>query len=454
MSKQERIQPRKLKGFRDLLPHQARLKKNISDVIGKNAALAGFESIDTPALEYAETLLGTGEETDKEVYRFTDHGDRSVALRFDLTVPFARYVTENYADLIFPFKKVQIANAWRGEKPQKGRYREFCQADLDIIGVDSLSADVEVISCILINLNELLPQAFTMSLGHRIILSALIRATLPTLDAALDFRVLIAIDKLAKIGRPAVRDLIAAMPSVEAGQAEQLLTRLEQKNSEGDTDLEALVPLLAACPEALTEIARLKESALIIRRLLGAAKGHAKLRIDLSVARGLAYYTGIVFETTIDGLDGFGSISSGGRYNGLVSRFSHTELAGIGGSIGVDRLLAAMEQLNPVEASPRRGVFIALAGGEGRLYGFELLQKLRDLAIISDIALKEGKLANQFKLADKRNFAWVLTIGSEELASQTVSIKNLATGEEHRGIAKEQGFALLQAEKQGNLANQ
>ncbi|MBC7530168.1 MAG: ATP phosphoribosyltransferase regulatory subunit, partial [Oligoflexus sp.] len=202
MGKQEKIQPRKLKGFRDLLPQQARLKKSITDIIWKHAAVAGFEAIETPALEYAETLLGTGEETDKEVYRFTDAGDRSVALRFDLTVPFARYVVENFSELTFPFKKVQIGNSWRGEKPQKGRYREFCQADLDIIGVDSLSADVEVISCIMQNLNELLPKSFTMSVGHRIILSALIRASLPTIDPSLEFKVLIILDKLAKIGRP------------------------------------------------------------------------------------------------------------------------------------------------------------------------------------------------------------------------------------------------------------
>ncbi|MBC7661637.1 MAG: histidine--tRNA ligase [Chitinophagaceae bacterium] len=441
MSKQDRIQPRKLKGFRDLLPQQARLKKNITDVIWKNAALAGFEGIETPALEYAETLLGTGEETDKEVYRFEDHGERSVALRFDLTVPFARYVVENYSELVFPFKKVQIGNSWRGEKPQKGRYREFCQADLDIIGVDSLNADVEVISCIIQNLNELIPQPFTMSLGHRIILSAVIRASLPSLPADHEFKVLIALDKLAKIGKPLVRDLLLAMPGVEDSQPDELLARLELKNSEGDTDLDALKVLLSSQPDAIAEIERLQTTAALIRAVTSA--GHGALRVDLSIARGLGYYTGIVFETTIDGLDGFGSISSGGRYNGLVSRFSNTELPGIGGSIGVDRLLAAIEQLNVVKAPERKGVFIALAGGEGRLYGFEWLQELRSHGILSDIALKEGKLGNQFKFADKRSYAWVLTIGSDELSTQTVSLKNLGTGDEHRGIARAKALDLL-----------
>lgn len=441
MTKTDKIEPRKLKGFRDLLPQQARLKKQITDIIWKNAAVAGFDAIETPALEYAETLLGTGEETDKEVYRFVDHGDRTVALRFDLTVPFARYVVENYSELTFPFKKVQIGNSWRGEKPQKGRYREFCQADLDIIGVDSLSADVEVISCIMQNLNELLSAPFTMSLGHRIILSALIRRSIPEI-AGNEFKVLIAIDKLAKIGKDAVLKIISELPQVEMSQAQALLDTLLRKNAEGDSDLEALKALFADAPETLLEITRLQSSAEIIRSILG-PRSKGNLRVDLSIARGLGYYTGIVFETTIDGLDGFGSISSGGRYNGLVNRFSNQELPGIGGSIGVDRLLAAIEQLGEAKKSARAGVFVALASSDCRAYGFELLQGLRAEGLLSDIALKEGKLGNQFKYADKRNFAWVMTIGGDELAAKTVSLKNLATGEEHRGVGLTQGLELL-----------
>ncbi|RZA23641.1 MAG: histidine--tRNA ligase [Proteobacteria bacterium] len=441
VSKTDKIEPRKLKGFRDLLPQQARLKKEITDVIWKNAVLAGFDSIETPALEYADTLLGTGEETDKEVYRFLDHGERSVALRFDMTVPFARYVVENFSELTFPFKKLQIGNSWRGEKPQKGRYREFCQADLDIIGVDSLSADVEVISCIVQNLNELLPKPFTMSLGHRIILSALIRKSIPEIGPN-EFKVLIAIDKLAKIGKAAVLKIISELSGVKAGEADDLLNKLLRKNSEGDSDLDALKELFTGDLETVYEITRLQSSAAIIRQLVGHT-GHGQVRVDLSIARGLGYYTGIVFETTIDGLDGFGSISSGGRYNGLVNRFSSQELPGIGGSIGVDRLLAAMEQLQTTSEVVRNGVFIALGGADCREYGFELLQKLRQQKIVSDIALKEGKLGNQFKYADKRRFAFVLTIGGDELAAKTMSLKNLATGEEHRSISQVEGFQLL-----------
>lgn len=444
MNTRDRIEPKKLKGFRDFLPQQAMLRRAIQDTIWKNALLAGFQPIDTPVMEYAETLLGSGgQETDKEVYRFQDHGERAVALRFDLTVPFARYVAENYAELSFPFKKVQIGNAWRGEKPQKGRYREFCQADLDIVGVDSLAADVEVLVCILKNLETLVPVSFTMAIGHRIILSALIQALLPGLEAGGEGRALIALDKLAKIGAPAVAELLSAIPGATPAGAEALLKTLTQKTSEGDSDLQALRELLSGSP-AEVEIQRLSETVTLLRQLLSGAQ--VKIRIDLSIARGLGYYTGIVFETTIDGLDGFGSISSGGRYNGLVSRFSSQELPGIGGSIGVDRLLAALEQLNPQETQSRRGIFVAVASENERAYAFELLAQLRQRGLTADIALKAGKLGNQFKYADKRRYAKVVTIGEEELRTRSLSLKDLESGLENRGVAYEEALALLSVE--------
>ena len=444
MSAQDRIQARKLKGFRDFLPHQAQVRKHIMDKIWGHARLAGFQPIDTPVVEFAETLLGTGgAETDKEVYRFTDHGDRAVALRFDLTVPFARYVAENYSDLVFPFKKVQIGNAWRGEKPQKGRYREFCQADLDIVGVDSLAADLEVLSCIMKNLDDLVPSAFTMALGHRVILSALIAHCLPGLEEGGAVRTLIALDKLAKIGVPAVKALIVEVPGANAEGADKLLETLLLKNAQGDSDLQALRERLTD-PVAQAEIDRLAETVALLRELLPSEK--AKVVVDLSIARGLGYYTGIVFETTIDGLDGFGSISSGGRYNGLVSRFSSQELPGIGGSIGVDRLLAALEQMQSSQEQVRRGVFVAVAADAQRAYAFRLVQELRRRGVIADIALKSGKLGNQFKFADKRLYAKVVTVGEDEVKTQTLSLKDLASGQEQRSVAYAAALDLLAAE--------
>ncbi len=453
MSTTDRIQPKKLKGFRDFLPQQATLRRQITEQIWNLATLAGFQAIDTPVLEYAETLLGTGgQETDKEVYRFQDHGEREVALRFDLTVPFARFVAENQADLVFPFKKVQIGNAWRGEKPQKGRYREFCQADLDIIGVDTLAADVEVLSCILQNLERLVPGPFTMAIGHRVILSALIQECLPGIAPGAEGRALIALDKLAKIGVAAVTQLLIDIPGADPNGAEKLLHCLQLRRPNGDSDLEVLLQMLPGA-EAKAEIKRLQASVDLLRRLVQANadaspnKGGSKaqVRVDLSIARGLGYYTGIVFETTIDGLDGFGSVSSGGRYNGLVSRFSSLELPGIGGSIGVDRLLAALEQLGAQDKVnvARKGVFLAVTSENEWPYAFELLQTLRQRGLLADVALKAGKLGNQFKFADKRNYATVVTIGEEEVKSRSLSLKDLATGAERRGISYEEGLVAL-----------
>ncbi len=442
MNTQARIQPRKLKGFRDFLPQQALLRKSITDKIWQNALLAGFQPIDTPVLEYSETLLGSGgNETDKEVYRFTDHGEREVALRFDLTVPFARYVAENFSELVFPFKKVQIGNAWRGEKPQKGRYREFCQADIDIVGIDSLAADVEVLTCILRNLEELVPQSFTMAIGHRVILSTLITLCLPTIEAGGEVKALMALDKLAKIGQAAVVRLLLEIPGTDAAGAEKLLHLLLAKNAAGDSDLK-LLKGLSQDPGFAAELERYEETVRLVRHL--AAGERASVRMDLSIARGLGYYTGIVFETTIDGLDGFGSISSGGRYNGLVSRFSSQELPGIGGSIGVDRLLAALEQLGTEASQPRQGIFIAVASETERAYAFELLGQLRSRKFLADIALKAGKLGNQFKFADKRRYATVVTIGEEERINRTLSIKLLETGQEQRNLGFAEALAVLE----------
>jgi histidyl-tRNA synthetase len=209
MSKHGIIEPKRLKGFRDYMPDQMEKRLEIMDLIRREAALAGFRSIGTPALEYAETLMGQGsDETDKQVYRFKDNGDRDVALRFDLTVPFARFVGEHQGALTFPFKKLQMGDVWRGENTQKGRYREFTQCDLDIIGADTMMADIEVLSVFVRILSNAGCGGTTMALGNRRILSGLISTRCPGLTPAQETEVLIALDKLAKIGPAKVADLI------------------------------------------------------------------------------------------------------------------------------------------------------------------------------------------------------------------------------------------------------
>ncbi len=434
----------KLKGFRDYLPEQARLRRQIINTLYNEATLAGFLPIDTPALEYSETLLGQGgEETDKEVYSFEDHGGRKVALRFDLTVPFARFVAENLNELPLPFKKVQAGEVWRGEKPQKGRYRQFCQADVDIVGADSIEADVEVIGLLAGTMARVLAeprlnistekQQFIMSVGHRHLLGALIKKTLPNVADNNEHRVLIALDKLTKIGREKVATLLQEIPGADAAGATTLLDYLLTKDATGASDLEALRAMLPESAQPMLK--RFAETIELLRRQFKAFPA-ANIVADLSIARGLGYYTGVVFETFLTALPGFGSISSGGRYNDLVARFIKQDLPSVGGSIGVDRLLAGIEQLQAPSAQREHGVFIAMATEDAREYAFAMLRELRDQGIMTDIAVKTGKLGNQFKFADKRGYQGVITVGTDEVNQKTFSLKNLATGQEEKNAAR------------------
>lgn len=431
------VKPRKLKGFRDFLPELMIQRKQMIDTIWKRATTAGFEPIETPVLEYLDTLLGSGgQEADKEIYQFTDHGERQVGMRFDLTVPFARFVAEHHGQMVLPFKKLQIGNSWRGEKPQKGRYREFCQADCDIIGADSMAADVEVLNVILDALSSLIAVPFTMSLGNRQVLSAILKKLFQGITESEEKKALIILDKIDKIGFEKASTLLLELDAAD----ENALSALEKiliSESNKDTDLDSLKVLFAGDADVLAQIERLEQTAKICRSSLGAGS-KARVKVDLKIARGLGYYTGIVFETLIDELQGFGSVSSGGRYNDLVNRFSKQSLPGIGGSIGVDRLLAAVEELSSEKKEERHGVYIALADHQpmSLAYGFKLASKLRKTCVDSrvDIAVKPSKLAQQFKYADRKLYAKVVVIGESELQSSLYSVKDLESGSEAKQI--------------------
>jgi histidyl-tRNA synthetase len=439
MSKGGKIEPRRLKGFRDYLPAVMRGRYRISDAVRFEAELAGFQPVGTPALEYAEILLGQGgEETDKQVYKFTDHGDRQVALRFDLTVPFARFVAEHQGELTFPFKRMQIGDVWRGENTQKGRYREFGQCDLDIIGNDSVAADVEVLLTLARILKRVGFGKFTVAVGHRPVLSALIRKTLGITDVQAETQALIALDKLAKIGADKVREMLVKIPENihgEAGAA-ALLGQLQQKTATGDSDLAAVQAFLGSDEASGASMQRLKHTLDLLRQLT-ADLSELTLRLDLTIARGLGYYTGIVFETTIDALPGFGSICSGGRYNDLASRFTTRELPGVGGSVGLDRLLAALEELNQLSDVRSAEVFVAVATADAQAYAFTIAQAVRGNGMACDIGLG-GKLSNQFKHADRLGARFVITVGTDEVVSRTANVKDMKLGTEKKGVSSDQ----------------
>ncbi|MEY4630502.1 MAG: Histidine--tRNA ligase, partial [Pseudomonadota bacterium] len=401
-----RIEPRKLKGFRDYLPGPMRLRQFILGEIRAVARSAAFHEIATPALEYEETLLGQGgEETDKQVYRFEDHGGRKVALRFDLTVPFARFVAENQGTLVFPFKKLQIGDVWRGENTQKGRYREFGQCDFDIIGVDSVAADVEVMLALATVLSRVPAGGVTMHLNHRGLLSGILAAAFGAgMPASDETKALVAIDKLAKVGEDEVRKMLSALatrgPRGPEEAAAIVVRAISAKAADGQADFVALQKLVAAeNPAAMAglepHIARVNEIRSILERC--GPKSGVKFKVDLSVARGLGYYTGVVFETTMDRLPGFGSVSSGGRYNDLASRFTNRELPGVGGSVGLDRLVAGIEELGSFAPEGGQGVMVAVASRNALAYAFEVVALLRDDGVSADVGLTEGKVGNQFK---------------------------------------------------------
>jgi histidyl-tRNA synthetase len=392
-------------------------------------------------LEYAETLLGQGsDETDKQVYRFEDHGERKVAMRFDLTVPFARFVAEHQGELVFPFKRLQIGDVWRGENTQKGRYREFCQCDLDIIGVDSAAADIEILASFYRILCGFDLGGFTMRLGNRVILSAMLAKAFPGITARGESEALIALDKLDKIGKDAVVGLLSKIESGTAADdqklgAQTLIDVLLATEEGGGTDRSAVKELLAGHDAGLAEMRRMETILSALDSLVSATPG-GTVRLDLSIARGLGYYTGVVFETTLDLLPGFGSISSGGRYNNLAERFTNRSLPGVGGSIGLDRLLAGLEDLGKIKKQNPTPVFIAVATEDALISASTLAAQLRDNSIGCDIGLASGKLGHQFKHADRLGCRYVITLGTTEVETNTYNLKDMAQGSEQKSLPR------------------
>ncbi|MCX6126174.1 MAG: ATP phosphoribosyltransferase regulatory subunit, partial [Proteobacteria bacterium] len=281
---EKKIEPRRLKGFKDYLPALMETRARYQSLIRVQAQLAGFREIGTPALEYLETLLGQGgDETDKQLYRFEDHGGRKVGLRFDLTIPFARFIAEHQGELVFPFKRLQIGDVWRGENTQKGRYREFCQCDLDIIGVDTINADIEVITCLMRTLAQFSLGGFTMRIGNRILLSAIIRKAYPGIEASGEQQAMIALDKLDKIGASGVIGLLIKIPGSTSESADLLVSIVTNKDRAGNSDQARLADFLVGHEAALKELSRMSEILTVLKSLSGNMPG-TSVQLDYSIA--------------------------------------------------------------------------------------------------------------------------------------------------------------------------
>lgn len=382
----------------------------------------GFAPIDTPALEYLDILLGKGsEESDKQMYSFTDHGGREVGMRFDLTIPLARFAAQHIGQLGTPFKRYHIASVWRGENTQRGRYREFMQCDFDTIGTKSVAADIEMVLVIDRLMQEIGIDDFTIRINNRQVLSGLLQ-TLGLADKSAE--ILRAIDKLSKIGREGVVKELTGQGGLSADQADRVLQLVGIEATDNATVLAELEKIVAGNETGEAGVARLAE---ILSGAAAAGVGDGRVVLDVSIARGLDYYTGVVFETFLDQLPAIGSVASGGRYDNLAELYTKQELPGIGGSLGLDRLLAAMEELKMLDGRATTAPVLVAYFDADRLPDYlKIAQSVRAAGIGAELYPEPKKLGQQLKYADRRGFQIALIAGTNELERGVCQVKDLA----------------------------
>ncbi len=420
------IDPRTLRGFRDSLPQAEVGRLAVQEKLARVFRRFGFVPIDTPVLEYAEILLGKGGgETDKQVYRFRDHGDRDVAMRFDLTVPFARFMAAHAHELYLPFKRYHMAKVWRGENTQRGRYREFVQIDFDIVGVDSASADFETLLVMQESFRELGVPRFRIHFSHRELLNGFL-AGRGLSDSYLP--VLRLIDKLRKIGPQEVRAQLAELVSEQA--AGQILEFV----ATGSSDRETLERVGSLLPPDCPPVERLRT---VWRCIEDCGLGE-HFHFDPAITRGLDYYTGVVFETFLGDLPDIGSVCSGGRYNDLASLYTQEKLPGVGASIGLDRLMAALEELGLAAVGGAAPQALVLLLDESLLADYHRLAgSLRQAGLEVEVYPEARKLAVQLKYAEKRGIPLAVIFGPEESSRGQYTLKDLRDRSSHEGLSAE-----------------
>lgn len=410
-----RIEPRTLKGFTDELPTRAFTKEWCIDTAKATFRSFGYLPIETPALEYADILMGKlaeGAELERQIYRFEDQGGRDVALRFDLTVPLARFVAQHRNELQVPFKRYQVASVWRGENPQAGRLREFTQCDIDIVGTTAPAADGEVLAVIGALMQALHMPAYDIHVNDRALLTAVLEEGRVTADAA---AVLRAIDKLPKIGRDGVEEELRTLEL--SGQ--QAADVLDLCTASGSTD--DVLARFGPAGDRLREVIDLA----VANGLPGDA-----IVVDLSIARGLDYYTGTVFESFLRDLRGIGSVCSGGRYDGLTALYSSEALPGVGASLGLSRVLDAWERLGIVSVAPSSAPVLVLRFPNVETPPETLANQLRRAGIAAEAYPDPRKIGDQFKYAERKGCRVAVIRGPGELAAGTVKVKDLTTREE------------------------
>ena len=422
MSKTE---PRTLAGFMELLPEEQILFEQIKNTIEKTYQKFGFLPLDTPIIELSEVLLAkAGGETEKQIYRF-QKGDTDLALRFDLTVPLAKFVAKNYGNLSFPFRRYQIGKVYRGEKAQKGRFREFYQCDIDIIGDGELNTmnDAEIPSVIYNVFKELGFDNFTIRINNRKLLNGLFESIDQKNNSTEILRI---IDKIEKIGKEEViKELKELKVTDEAidkiigfieikGTSDEKLEKLEKLGINNDTYKEGL--------EELTQTVK------YVRAFQVPDKN---FNVDLTIARGLDYYTGTVYETFLNDYRELGSVCSGGRYENLAEYYTDKKLPGVGISIGLTRLFYKLNELKLIQAKQKSiSKVLVIPMLEDMETPIEIASKLRTKGINTEVYLNDKKLKSKMKYADKLQIPYVIVVGEDEVKSGVVKVKNMQTGVE------------------------
>jgi len=419
------IEPRVLKGFRDFLPQKEAQRLAILRKLEDVFRLSGFSPIDTPALEYSDVLLGKGGgETDKQVYRFKDHGDRDVALRFDLTVPFARFMAAHINELPLPFRRWHGAKVWRGENTQRGRYREFMQVDFDIVGPDSASADLEVLLLMHRCMKTLGMEKSVIHFAHRGVFNAFI-ASLGLETKTVE--VLRTIDKARKVGQEKTREDLEAA----AGENARKIALFIHPEESWKKSLDTLREMVGAENDGVQRLSA-------ICSCLDDLGLSSVFSLDPSITRGLDYYTGVVFETFLTDLAAIGSVCSGGRYNDLASLYTHQKLPGVGASIGIDRLMAAIEELGLVSTAASASSVLVTCLEERLIASYHrAAEAFRDAGVSAEVYPEQKKLAVQFSYAEKRGIPLALVKGEKEETEGMVGLKDLRSRQSHDGLTLE-----------------
>ena len=408
-----KIQPTILKGTRDFLP-QEMMRRNIAmEIIRKIFEQFGYSPIETPIICPAETILGKyGAEGDRLTYSFKDRGGRFIALPYDLTVPFARFVAANYQDLPMPFKRYQIQRVWRAEKPQKGRLREFYQCDIDIIGSKSLICEAEIAKIIVSVFEKLCIPNITIKVNSRRLMNAILQSF--GIDQDDSLAVIRIIDKIAKIGKEAV---ISELQKMGIDNAGKIIANLTPEDTNKNTlkkiskyDIVELKEFLSYCTD------------------LGVSE--KKIQIDPTLARGLDYYTGLIFEVISENAD-FGSICAGGRYDNLCGLFSNKDLSGVGVAFGFERIMLLLEQLKIAgNGKAPSQVLVTIFDENSVKNALQMYRKLIEANIATEIYFEPDKLSKQFKFADKKQIPFVLIQGPEEREKQEITIKRMQNGKQ------------------------